>query len=524
VTTFVIGAPLSFSAPTVEGVVNDVLDPFAQPLAVRVFPPLGELLGTDTYVVRTTDATGNELYRSAVTPGSTSSVTMPAQAFTRSLGGVCKVNYEVTRDSRTYLSADRTLTIPAIPDNEPRLPHILVAEAGTPQQVLDLSSFQGDATYVVTRWVWMHAGQRYWITCRNTAAAPIQPRPDLPVADGVEVRANEVTPGLLGNIDRTWLDTLEEGSLLHVDLAVTFDGSTTRDAAVAFPTKTLTIVKQAPLKRPIIEEAVGDDLDPSSFTDAAHIKTEPDSRVTTGLYYWATVVSTAGGTDISYPVASGERVTAGDAANGIRIPIGRDILDILPGGSTLTVRVSINLEGNDDPFDAVPYPERTYNVRRPYWTVEWDLEDAGSPAPVKAPGRLELRYMDITFAVAHVRPSENTVGIENFNYSMPDYFGGKVLYIGAPPDVPNDNLVHIIFRLSWKEVRFAMTSVYQPVEVTWLTWLDHTYQPIGSPQIVPGGDATKGYDVRSPLLGPLVKGVTIRSKDVIRLDYFKFRG
>ena len=514
-TAFRVGSPVRFNEPIVDAAAGGTLDPFAAspPIIVRPAADAG-LTAADVYLVSTENAAGNPLYRSALMNGSVASVSVPPSAFTPCLGSTCRVKYEVTRDGRTYPSTKLPLNVAAIRDNDDRLVRVIVTEG--PDRELDLSSFVGDASFTVAPWVWMHAGQRYWITCRGKAEDGT-PVPDLPIAPGAEVTSSEVSAGLTGVIRRSWLDQLGEGSTLAIALAVTFDGSNQVDDAVAFRVTELTIVKQPPFKAPVVLEAVGDTVNP---TDSMTIATEPHPRVRTGMYYWASVVLVLpSGQEIDYPIASRERITNSDETDGVRLTVPQAIRDQLSLGQSMTVQFSVNLKNLDDPFDATPYPERKYKIG--FWTATWDLEDQ-DPAlvPPIGPGQaLYFPLMIVRFLSAAINPDANRIGLERFGYTLPDYFDGVVLYIGAPPGVPNENSTLITFNRSWSEVRFAMTSLNHDVDVEWQNAQGYILQR----ETVKGGDPAEAHDVQFAFRSAAISRVVIQSRDVIRLDFFKFR-
>jgi hypothetical protein len=271
------------------------------------------------------------------------------------------------------------------------------------------------------------------------------------------------------------------------------------------------------LNEPLIEEAEGEVLDIDSFVGDAHITTEPSERIQEGLFYWAYMASEGDGEPIFYPVKLDSQVTQDEADGGLRIPIAREILNLLPTASTLRVQIAINLTGTDDPFDTVDFPEKTYTVALAE-EVTWDLDDL-NPAqipPIHVGQTMSFPLMDIVFVTAKVAPETNRIAVEEFAYSSPGYYSGVVLYIGGPTGTGTDNVVRIEFKRRWAKVRFALTSVDAPVLITWHTASGQTVQ-----QTIPGGSPTVGHEAKCEMEG--ITAVVIEPKDGIRLDCFEFQ-
>lgn len=271
------------------------------------------------------------------------------------------------------------------------------------------------------------------------------------------------------------------------------------------------------LEEPLIEEAVGDVLTVDSFTGAAHIATKPSERVKAGQVYWAYVVSEGDGEPVLYPVEIGGQVTQTEANRGLRIPIRRELLDLLPTGSTLRVQIAINLNGTDDPFDAVDFPEKTYTIAAAE-KVSWDLEDLQFEeiTPIHVGETMSFPLLDIVFVAAKVSPASNKVAVEQFAYSSPGYYSGTVFYIGASTGTATDNVVRIDFKRRWAKVRFGVTSVDAPLLLTWHSASGETVQ-----QTIPGGSPTAGHEAKCEMEG--IDSVVIEAKDGVRLDCFEFQ-
>lgn len=270
------------------------------------------------------------------------------------------------------------------------------------------------------------------------------------------------------------------------------------------------------LEEPLIEEGVGEMLDVDSFTGDAHIATKPSERVKAGYIYWAYIASEGDGEPVLYPVKVDGQVTQAEADSGLRIPIARELLDLLPIGSTLRVQIAINLNGTDDPFDTVDFPEKTYTIAAAE-SASWDLEDLkfDEIPPIHAGETMSFPLLDVVFVAARVSPASNRVAVEQFAYSSPGYYSGTVFYIGAPTGTATDNVVRIDFKRRWAKVRFGVTSVDAPLLITWHSASGQTVQ-----QTIPGGSPTAGHEAKCEMEG--IDSVVIEAKDGIRLDCFEF--
>lgn len=289
------------------------------------------------------------------------------------------------------------------------------------------------------------------------------------------------------------------------------DGSTTSPSEA-----TIFRIGTALGSAPLIDEADGDALDTGAFTGDAHITTEPSARVIAGLYYWAYVVSEVDGVETSYPVKLDGQVTQAEASGGLRIPLSRELLDILPDASTLRIQVSINLTGAQDPFDTVDFPEKTYTVTAAQ-SASWDLEDLvpAQITPIHVGGTLSFPLMDVYFEAARVAPATNIVSVEKFAYSSPGFYSGVVFYIGGPTGTATDNVIRITFKRTWGKVRFGVTSLDAPMVVTWYSTSGQTFT-----QTLPGGSPTVGHEAKCEMPG--ISSVVINPKDGIRMDCFEF--
>lgn len=291
------------------------------------------------------------------------------------------------------------------------------------------------------------------------------------------------------------------------------DGTTT----LSSDSTTFRIGTPLRLEEPLIEEAIGDVLEVDSFTGDAHIATNPSEVVKAGCIYWAYVASEGDGEPVFYPVRLDGQVTQAEADSGLRIPIPRELLDLLPIGSTLRVQIAINLSGTDDPFDTVDFPEKTYTIAQAS-RIYWDLEDLQFEeiTPIHAGETLSFPLLDVVFVAAKVSPASNQVAVEHFPYSSPGYYSGMVFYIGGPTGTATDNVVRIDFKRRWAKVRFGVTSVDAPLLLTWHSASGQTVQ-----QTIPGGSPTAGHEAKCEMKD--IDSVVLEAKDGIRLDCFELQ-
>jgi len=196
-------------APTVREAVGAQLDPVTTPAGCTVvIPPLADIEATDQVAV---------IFGSYTTPSQSGAAAgtfaIPISAILAQLGSPVQVTYVVKRAGASRVSDPLVLTILDIPSNDPRFLPPAIAEAlGTFE--LDLKTFTGDATVTVKTWPLMAPGQRFWLTA--IAGGVHQP-----VVDG-ETVSN--VADLNKPLSRAWLETLDDGTTIVVELKIAFAG------------------------------------------------------------------------------------------------------------------------------------------------------------------------------------------------------------------------------------------------------------------------------------------------------------
>ncbi|WP_460160495.1 Ig-like domain-containing protein [Pseudomonas sp. S2_B10] len=118
-----------------------------------------------------------------------------------------------------------------IADGDPRLPTPVILQAIGPDEgkVLDLSTFDGDATVTVDTWTAMAKGQKFWLLCvgKKDDGSDYE----ISLANGIEIEM----PGKLSRtLLRSELDRLVDGSL-RVDISVGFSTNGDKNDATLFP-------------------------------------------------------------------------------------------------------------------------------------------------------------------------------------------------------------------------------------------------------------------------------------------------
>jgi Bacterial Ig-like domain len=158
---------------------------------------------------------------------------IPVSAVAAALGKTVQVIYAVVRGAEVEPSGILPLTVSAIPTAQ--LPTPTINQA--PDQVLDLSTFLGDATVFVAIWPLIAMGQTFWLSVAGTLANG-SPWTWSAAPAGYPIGAIDVANGLGRAIPRTELETLRDGSNLTVTCKVGFDGGPNEAGAVTFPVAT----------------------------------------------------------------------------------------------------------------------------------------------------------------------------------------------------------------------------------------------------------------------------------------------
>lgn len=145
------------------------------------------------------------------------------------LGHSVKVYFTVHRDGLDYDSPTLNLQVQRIPNDSTDWPRLIVTEG--PDKDLDLTKFTGAAHLTIEPFHFIELGQRYWIEVSGMISGN---RKTEIIANGREFTSIGGPTIPLGQIDRKWLDTLDDASQLWINAWVTFDGSLDKSKAVQF--------------------------------------------------------------------------------------------------------------------------------------------------------------------------------------------------------------------------------------------------------------------------------------------------
>ncbi|GAA0900093.1 hypothetical protein GCM10009552_00830 [Rothia nasimurium] len=236
------GAP-SLQAPAVsaaEGPNKDVLRPEAliakQSISVYI-SSRNDFQAGDTLTLHWDDGTKEGSRDVPMNPAQAGgTVYVDKDVIARNQGHSVKVYFTLHRKGFTYDSPTLNLLVQRIPDQSPDWPRSIVKEG--PQKDLDLSTFKGDAHLTIEPFHFMEKGQRYWIEARGRVGGNGKTEY---VATGKEFITTGGPTIATGEIDRTWLETLDDLSQLWIDTWVTFDGSRDKAKAVQFRRTTLVV-------------------------------------------------------------------------------------------------------------------------------------------------------------------------------------------------------------------------------------------------------------------------------------------
>ena len=105
--------------------------------------------------------------------------------------------------------------------------------------VLDLTTFEGDALITVAVWPLIAAGQKIWLRCHGTRQDGTPHT--IPLRTSSSVSAAEVVNGLSKVLLRLDLELFKHDTPLRIEFKVTFDGSSVEARAVTFPVRTYTV-------------------------------------------------------------------------------------------------------------------------------------------------------------------------------------------------------------------------------------------------------------------------------------------
>lgn len=126
--------------------------------------------------------------------------------------------------SADIVSQRRTLTIKAPAADDPRLPAASIIEGN----VIDLSSFDGDAHVSMKPWIFAAPGQGLWLWITYDARV-------IEIMSAHVITAAEAMSGVYATVPRDELAGIKDGTILVVHAAVSFDGATSQPAEGYFP-------------------------------------------------------------------------------------------------------------------------------------------------------------------------------------------------------------------------------------------------------------------------------------------------
>ncbi|WP_223544329.1 Ig-like domain-containing protein [Pseudomonas sp. A-B-19] len=240
--TFRIGAVLDLKEPAIKEATGNNLDPIAAKdrLTVRV-PDNAALRPDDQLSVTWTGAPGSPTGGSHTTlPRPVSQgleVDMLRSVVAFSLGKAVTVRYTVTRGGVDKESLALTLNVGGIADGDDNLTTPAITQASG--DVLDLTTFEGDALITVAIWPLIAAGQKIWLRCHGTRQDGTPHT--IPLRTSSSVSAAEVVNGLSKVLLRLDLELFKHDTPLRIEFKVTFDGSSVEARAVTFPVRTYTV-------------------------------------------------------------------------------------------------------------------------------------------------------------------------------------------------------------------------------------------------------------------------------------------
>jgi hypothetical protein len=175
---------------------------------------------------------------------------LPPTVVAANLSKRVEVEYEVKRHSRPTPSQTLDLLVSGFQNPETELPRPLVVQATG--NVLDLTTFTGDATTRVSVWPLIALKQRVWLALEGQTSTGTDHRVIL--LDGVEMSDAQVGNGLNAGLLRSELVKLGHATSAKVICKVAFDGGTVESAAIVFPVLELTVRTRYDYVTPTITE------------------------------------------------------------------------------------------------------------------------------------------------------------------------------------------------------------------------------------------------------------------------------
>ena len=174
---------------------------------------------------------------------------LPASVVGANIDKTVTVDYTVLRYGITTPSDSLSLKVLAFQNPEKELPQPQVPQAND-QNVLDLTTFAGNAAVTVKAWPFSAAKQRAWLRLegRTGSGDPYS----IELLKGDEISPAQATNGLDEPLLRTDLMKLGHASSATVVCKITFDGSPEEYSAVDFPSLPLTIRTRYEYLTPVI--------------------------------------------------------------------------------------------------------------------------------------------------------------------------------------------------------------------------------------------------------------------------------
>jgi hypothetical protein len=496
-------AAVGLLAPTADEAPDGAtLDPMAAVGGVTVRIPANASITSNDAVTVTLTGTPAGTETTPPTDGNPAgmSFTLRAALVALNLGQPIVIHYTVTPKAggAPRMSAALRLNVLDFQPNDPRVPKPLVVEANG-GFVLDLNTFAGDANVSVLVWPLMASGQRFWLRAIVGAAS--------------QILASNETVNVVGPISRSlprnWLMVFPDQASLMLELKIAYDGNGEATART-FTSNSYTLRAELAMPTfpaPAVPEAVGGLLPGNSPVARLRVPAHAGllaGDVATGFF---------GGSPLgSKPATPGAAMDFAIGGAMIAANIGRNVpchYAVLRQGATwnstnLMVAVTDPASGWDAEYNFDQ--DRIRDIGR--WGTIYFPEGPGD-------------VMDMQFDPdTHIDPAEK-MGVEDYPYPDSPEFAGNCLYIGFRVGETNDNIVFINFHQNWDVARFAMTSVNRAVTVS---FKDSRMNVISGIITVPGGNVEAQHEVKYDDQGRgRIRHVEIRSKDVIRLDSFKFR-
>lgn len=162
---------------------------------------------------------------------------VPADVLGPFMGTDVDIWYVVEREGVPYTSGKLSLHMMPFGNEDKLLPTPAITQASG--NVLDLATFNGNATATCIPWPFIAQGQRVWLrvhgTKDNGSADTIL------VYDGDAVTADMVTKGLSKAVNRARLEALRDNSTITVELKVAFNPADDEAKAITFPKRVYTI-------------------------------------------------------------------------------------------------------------------------------------------------------------------------------------------------------------------------------------------------------------------------------------------